>query len=102
MAEEWTEDDVWKEIGLLGQEVAEQTKIIQKLRRWEEAERRYQTDREATLKIKNADIERTLQRKLRELKREWESKQMWSLSWSHKANRNLRSVGRSCRSGGPG
>ena len=74
MAQMWTEDYVWGEINALAKEVAEQTQIIQELREWEEAEHRYQTDREATLRVLNADIERNKQRKLRELKRGWDGK----------------------------
>ena len=74
MAEMWSEDYVWKEIGRLAQEVAEQTAIIQELKEWEEAADRYEAAREETLVLLSRDIERCRREKLQELKREWGGK----------------------------
>ena len=72
MAEMWSEDYVWKEIGRLAQEVAEQTAIIQELKEciWEEAADRYEAARAETLSVLYRDIERCRQEKQRELKTE--------------------------------
>ena len=74
MAEMWSVDYVWGEISTLAQDIAEQTAIIRKLKALEEAADRYEAAREETLSLLNADIDRCLQLKLRELKREWDGK----------------------------